>query len=659
MRGGVAIFINPRFMSKEVFVECSCTSAYSCDSLSVIINPGKFQHLISVVYRSPSASVDDSRGLVNVLSDVRKQVRNCPWSIVGDFNLPNVTYGAVVRCTTCIHNKLLEFFEYNNLVQLVPEPTRGENILDLLWTNCAELYDNVSVDCPIASSDHNTVHARFMYLNELASKDKGIKCVRKFDLNYAASVLSNANWELIFHGLQSVDEYVDAFMGVIDIALPFGVQKYKVPTCIYKNRSLPKSIIKLIRKKKRLWCQMKKSRLAGKLDNEKKYLSYKIVCRQIKLRLRNHKRNILHGLAIEKDAKKFFNYVNGEIKSNKPIVHLTDSNGKRVDTDEQMANLFNEIFASNYVKSTACNSALGLNLTTDEISNSFMINVTYEETLRALRSSKSRAAGPDGISGDIIRNLAPLIAKPLHIIYLQSVGQHCFPSLWKCARVVPLFKGKGSRHDPLNYRCISLTNIFGKCLESIIKNQLVDYLEVNNLLHKAQHGFRAGCSTVTNLLVTDKYIAEWVNAGDEFDILSFDLSKAFDRVQHSVLLRKFKQLKFQNGAIKWFMDFLSNRTQYVSCGSARSATLPVKSGVVAGSVLGPVLFSIVIDSLPYELDAPLVMFADDFKVLINVTKMGIVRARSVVGIVRNWCEVNELDLSVSKSCCLHSKKILL
>ena len=401
---------------------------------------------------------------------------------------------------------------------------------------------------------------------------------------------------------------------------------------------------------------MKKSRLAGKLDNEKKYLSYKIVCRQIKLRLRNHKRNILHDLAIEKDAKKFINYVNGEIKSNKPIVHLTDSNGKRVDTDEQMANLFNEIFASNYVKPTACNSALGLNLTTDEISNSFMINVTYEETLRALRSSKSRAAGPDGISGDIIRNLAPLIVKPLQIIFLQSVGQHCFPSLWKCARVVPLFKGKGSRHGPLNSRCINLTNIFGKCLESIIKNQLVDYLEVNNLLHKAQHGFRAGCSTVTNLLVTDKYIAEWVNAGDEFDILSFDLCKAFDRVQHSVLLRKFKQLKFQNGPIKWFMDFLSYRTQYVSCGSARSATFPVKSGVVAGSVLGPVLFSIVIDSLPYELDATLVMFADDFKVLINVTKMGIVRARSVVGIVRNWCEVNELDLSVSKSCCLHSKK---
>lgn len=98
--GGVAIFINPKFMSKEVFVECSCTSAYSCDSLSVIINPGKFQHLISVVYRSPSASVDDSRGLVNVVSDVRKRVRNCPWSIVGDFNLPNVTYGAAVRCTT-------------------------------------------------------------------------------------------------------------------------------------------------------------------------------------------------------------------------------------------------------------------------------------------------------------------------------------------------------------------------------------------------------------------------------------------------------------------------------------------------------------------------------------------------------------------------------
>jgi hypothetical protein len=131
---------------------------------------------------------------------------------------------------------------------------------------------------------------------------------------------------------------------------------------------------------------------------------------------------------------------------------------------------------------------------------------------------------------------------------------------------------------------------------------------------------------VTNLLATDKYIAEWQNAGNEFDIISFDLTEAFDRVQHDLLLQRLYEISFHHTTVQWFQSFLAGMMQYVPHGTAHSSTISVSLSVIAGSVLGSVLFAIVINPLATELEVPLIMFADDFKVLLNITRLRKVNA---------------------------------
>ena len=123
--------------------------------------------------------------------------------------------------------------------------------------------------------------------------------------------------------------------------------------------------------------------------------------------------------------------------------------------------------------------------------------------MRVLNHVPPGAAGLDGLTSDIIRKIAPLIARPMFIIHQQSAFTGKFPSQWKCARIAPIYTSKGSREDPNSYRPVSLCNILGKCLERLVNFQLMEYDE-NNLLSSVQHGFRAGRSTITNLLATDK-----------------------------------------------------------------------------------------------------------------------------------------------------------
>ena len=212
--------------------------------------------------------------------------------------------------------------------------------------------------------------------------------------------------------------------------------------------------------------------------------------------------------------------------------------------------------------------------------NGFRIKITYEDVLNTLVHMPSGVAGPDGLKGEILRTIAPLIARPVFIIYQNSIFNGTFPSAWKRARIVPIYKGKGSYDCPDSYRPVSLCNILDKCLERLIYDQLTVYLEQNKLLSNIQHGFRKGRSTLTNLLVTDKYIAKWMNNSIPFDLVSFDMSKAFDRVPHDLILRLLSRIGFYRITVKWFHEFLVNRIQFVQHESASSCDLKVTSGTI-------------------------------------------------------------------------------
>ena len=181
-----------------------------------------------------------------------------------------------------------------------------------------------------------------------------------------------------------------------------------------------------------------------------------------------------------------------------------NQDGKLVNFEKEIAMMLNATFANNFTNTSHLSvSDVDASYEKMQRKSDFQLNITYKEVLHMFCHALSGAAGPDGLNSDIIHKIAPLIAKPQFAIYQYSVFYCVFPSAWKRARITPVYKGKGSRTSSNSYRPISLCDIFGKCLERIIINQVNKHIE-DYLIAPA---FRTGRTTITNFLEMDKYIS--------------------------------------------------------------------------------------------------------------------------------------------------------
>ena len=168
----------------------------------------------------------------------------------------------------------------------------------------------------------------------------------------------------------------------------------------------------------------------------------------------------------------------------------------------------------------------------------------------------------------------------------RSIKTGRFPDTWKVARVTPIHK-KDSRDYISNYRPISILPIASKILEKHVSIHLYEYMTPYNLLHQKQSGFRANhsCETALTLMV-DTWLSA-LNRGNEIGLLLVDLCKAFDLVDHNILIKKPKLYKYSSVALNWFESYLRNRKQFVVINGTKSNPLNIKSGVPQGSILGP------------------------------------------------------------------------
>ena len=223
-------------------------------------------------------------------------------------------------------------------------------------------------------------------------------------------------------------------------------------------------------------------------------------------------------------------------------------------------------------------------------------SITTEQVLSFIGSfDTSKATGLDGIGHKIIKMAANCLSPIIAGLINRSINSGSFPSQMKCAKVFPVYKG-GHKSDPSNYRPISILPTISKIFEKHVNKHLMNYL--NKLIHENQSGFRQKHSCQTALV---KLIDQWMHCIDKGDIvgsLFVDFRKAFDVVDHSILLKKLIHYKFSNKSMNWFVSYLSNRQQAVESGKGLSEFEHIKFSVPQGSILGPTLFLLFINDLP-------------------------------------------------------------
>ncbi|XP_039293850.1 uncharacterized protein LOC120353585 [Nilaparvata lugens] len=239
---------------------------------------------------------------------------------------------------------------------------------------------------------------------------------------------------------------------------------------------------------------------------------------------------------------------------------------------------------------------------------------TTPAALRKIIHSFKPSKSPDvfGMSVSMLRDVVDAVAVPLCASVNECLRSGKFPDFLKTSRTVPVFK-KGDRECLHSFRPISITPVFGKVIEAVIKPQLEAFFEENGLFSDMQFGFRVGRSTVGAVDHVAERIDTAFEDGESLALALCDLSRAFDCVDHGILLRKLSFYGLRDSALSILGSYLSGRTQLVSLSGADSRTLPVAFGVPQGSVLGPTLFLVMINDLDDHGSS--LMFADDASLL--------------------------------------------
>ena len=281
------------------------------------------------------------------------------------------------------------------------------------------------------------------------------------------------------------------------------------------------------------------------------------------------------------------------------------------------------------------------------------LNTCTEAEIRELVSGVnwSKASGPFSIPSNIIKSFKDVFYEPLSAIVNKSLSEGIFPDLLKFATVHPIYK-KGDKTKCANYRPISILSNISKILERAMYNRIELFLNEFNLIYENQFGFRKKHSTEHALSAIIEQIRTNLDNKTFSAAVFIDLEKAFDTVNHCILLKKLDHYGINNIANRWLGSYLSNRMQNVSLNGASSENQPITCGVPQGSILGPLLFLIYIDDLRFSLtNCSVFHFADDTNLLFSMKNPKLL-SKVINKELKNlyeWLCSNRLSLNASKT----------
>ena len=531
--------------------------------------------------------------------------------IFGDFNFSKIVWnrdGNSYPSQSNESNCFLNFLSKHSFVQLVNEPTHSSgNILDLIIAPKDNEITLVSILEPFTlSCDHNMINVVFT----IPKWQKTSFFAKKnfYKANYCAinDFLRTVNWEEVLNE-DSIESNYSVFIDILQQT----IQCYTPDTAVRKKSFVPKHLKALRIQKKKLYRLSKTNRDAKD--------EYRRIEKLYKKSARKYFNSLEEKVVSSGCKKNFFNYVNRKLKSKTFIPPLVDpSNDQVVTNAEDKAELLNTLVTQRYQNNDSKFDQHRLPRVNvdNEMAELLITEVEILQSIKRMKSSVSRT--PENIPAIFVKRTGMNLLHPLKILFQQSLSQGIIPTSWGKSLIVPVFK-KGLRSNAKNYRPVAQTSVFGRLLEGCIYQRTYHHLKINNILSFAQHGFVEKRSTMTNQLLTLDCLEYNYDRRVQTDMILLDFSKAFDLVPHNKLIEVLKSYHVHRDAIAWIKALLGSRTQQTVVDNEYSNSTTVSSGVPQGSVIGPLLFNIYINSLLKSLESInyifVAAFADDIKII--------------------------------------------
>lgn len=610
--------------------------------------------ILGIIYRHPHTNFsnfnDSLSETLNTITNENKQI-----IIMGDINIDLIKSDS--------HQPTGDYVDMlfsNFCFPVITKPTRityhTHTLIDHIYTNNLDKYLTPGI-CLADISDHLPV---FLLIDDVKSnkkeRSKKIRDFKTLNKDEFLNDLKNANWDYDENDVNiSCANFMDKFISIVDKHAPYKTISKKEFKLNHKPW-ISSGILKSIQHKQKMYIshfvkgtpnqKLQYKQYANKLTHVKE-MSKKYY---FKDKLNKAKTNV-------KETWKIINQIT-KLKSKSHVApHKIYNNGEEIINPHEIANQFNNFFRN--IGPTLADNVGPSSKTFDDylsplvLKESFFTSPTNRPEIESmiLKLDVSKASGPYDVPIHLIKLAGKYISKPLSLIYNLSFLSGIFPNYLKLSRIIPLYKSD-SPHELSNYRPISLLSPFSKILEKLMYKRLLSFINKHNILYKYQFGFRKSHSTTLALIeITDNLLTAIDNGLYTCGIF-IDFSKAFDTINHDILLSKLNHYGVRGNSLNWFKSYLNNRLQFVDLNGIHSNKTNILCGVPQGSILGPLLFIIYVNDIANcSKKLSIRLFADDTNCFLSNKDINMLinQVNIELNYLSDWIKANKLSLNIKKS----------